>query len=536
MPILQQSEIVGHAVRAAYLYSGVTDVAMLTSDSSYLAALSRIWQNMVSCKLYITGGIGSRCIGEGFGPDYELNNMTAYCETCASIANVYWNYRMFLATGDSKYMDVCERSLYNGVLSGVSLSGDRFFYDNPLESNGQHERQPWFGCACCPGNITRFMASVPQYMYATRGSDIYINLFIQSEAVITTVSGKVTVSQTTRYPWDGDVVLDVSPEKSAFFTLRLRLPGWSQYSPLPGGLYSFLDSPRKYSVTVNGRNVTCSVERGYLCVTRLWSPGDKVRLSLPMDVRRIKASDMVEDDRGKVAFQRGPLIYCLEGADQSDSIVFNKYIGNNVSVHTEYLVDKLGGIVELSGQAIQVGRDGRPRQTVFRAVPYCTWNNRGKGQMEVWIPQSYEKVSKIPVPTIASLAETPDCYGVNDQYTPHCSSDISKPYHYWWYTAGPTVTAQYKFDRAYEVDNAEIYWLDFDHYECDFRVPESWKLQYLTADGKWSDVRSPSPYGVSKDIYNKVTFNPVTTRGLRVVVCLQSGKSGGIHEWKVGGR
>ena len=224
-PILQQDEIVGHAVRAGYLYSGVADVASLTNDAAYFKALTRIWDNMAGKKLYITGGIGSRAEGEGFGPDYELNNMTAYCETCASIANVYWNYRMFLATGESKYYDVLERALYNGVISGVSLSGDKFFYDNPLESMGQHERQPWFGCACCPGNITRFMASVPYYMYATEGDDIFVNLYIQGKADIKTDHNSVQLTQTTAYPWDGNVTVTVNPDRKATFALRLRIPG-----------------------------------------------------------------------------------------------------------------------------------------------------------------------------------------------------------------------------------------------------------------------------------------------------------------------
>ncbi len=255
-PILQQDEIVGHAVRAGYLYSGVADVAALTHDTAYFNALTRIWENMAGKKLFITGGIGSRPQGEGFGPNYELNNHTAYCETCASIANVYWNHRMFLATGDAKYADVLERALYNGVISGVSLSGDKFFYDNPLESMGQHERQHWFGCACCPGNITRFMASVPYYMYATQGNDVYVNLFIQSKADIETESNKINVEQTTGYPWDGKISIAVTPEKEQEFALRVRIPGWAQDAPVPTDLYSFTDKAQAYSISVNGSKVS----------------------------------------------------------------------------------------------------------------------------------------------------------------------------------------------------------------------------------------------------------------------------------------
>ena len=240
-PILQQDEIVGHAVRAGYLYSGVADVAALTHDTAYFHALTRIWDNMAGRKLYITGGIGSRAQGEGFGPDYELNNHTAYCETCASIANVYWNYRMFLATGEAKYMDVLERALYNGVISG-------FFYDNPLESMGQHERQRWFGCACCPGNVTRFMASVSNYMYATQANDIYVNLYIQGNAEIQTEGNKVELSQTTAYPWDGQIQITVKPEREQKFALHVRIPGWAQDAPVPTDLYSFTDGSKRYVI------------------------------------------------------------------------------------------------------------------------------------------------------------------------------------------------------------------------------------------------------------------------------------------------
>ena len=278
MPILQQDEIVGHAVRAGYLFSGVADVASLTHDAAYQEALARIWENMASKKLFVTGGIGSRPQGEGFGPNYELNNMTAYCETCAAIANVYWNYRMFLYSGDAKYADVYERALYNGVISGVSLSGDRFFYDNPLESMGQHNREAWFGCACCPGNITRFMASVPNYMYASQGKDIYVNLYIQGKADIHADGNNVSIEQATDYPWDGNVSLIVNPKGSKEFTLKLRIPEWVQERPVPTDLYTYTVPAKPYTVKVNGETVeTASLDKGYLNIHRKWKKGDTCR-------------------------------------------------------------------------------------------------------------------------------------------------------------------------------------------------------------------------------------------------------------------
>ena len=316
-PILEQDEIVGHAVRAGYLYSGVADVAALTHDTAYFHALQRIWTNLVSRKLYITGGMGSRAQGEGFGPDYELHNHTAYCETCAAIANVYWNHRMFLATGESQYEDVLERALYNGVLSGVSLSGDRFFYDNPLESMGQHERQAWFGCACCPGNITRFMASVPNYMYATQGNDLYVNLYIQGDATLKTTDNVVKIRQTTQYPWDGKIVLNIQPETTQEFAIRLRIPGWAQEAPVPSDLYTFTDQAPDYQLTVNGKKQSAQLIDGYATLVRSWQAGDEISLTFPMPVRRIQANAHVQDDQGKLAIERGPIVYCLEGKDQA---------------------------------------------------------------------------------------------------------------------------------------------------------------------------------------------------------------------------
>lgn len=546
MPILNQEEIVGHAVRAGYLYSGVADVANLTGDTAYFHALERIWNNMAGQKLYITGGIGSRAQGEGFGPGYELNNMTAYSETCASIANVYWNYRMFLATGDAKYVDVYERALYNGVLSGVSLSGDKFFYDNPLESMGQHGRQRWFGCACCPGNVTRFLASVPHYMYATRGKDIFVNLYIQSKA---SMNG-VELVQQTEYPWSGDVAVTVNPKRSGRFSMMFRIPSWAQERPVATNLYSFVDKAGAYTVKVNGQPVDLTLTDGYVIIDRTWKKGDKVELSLPMDVRRVRANDNVVDDRGKLALERGPVMFCLEGQDQSDSAVFNKVIQASTPVTATWRADKLGGIMELSGDALELETDGSVRKVTFRAIPYCTWNNRGSDEMAVWIPETPAAAHVKPQPTIASRARTifyqsaiqkdapetaaveGEAWGVNDQWEPRCSSDNSKPYHYWWLKVGTQESISYEFDTECEVSNVQVYWLDFDHYDVSYRVPESWTLFYKDGN-EWREVEQASPYGVARDCYNSVDFKPVRTTGLKIVAQLQKGASGGIIEWKV---
>ena len=544
-PILQQDEIVGHAVRAGYLFSGVADVAALTNDKAYSEALQRIWNNMSSKKLFITGGIGSRAQGEGFGPNYELNNHTAYCETCAAIANVYWNHRMFLATGESKYIDVCERALYNNVLSGVSLSGDLFFYDNPLESDGEHGRQRWFGCACCPGNVTRFVASVPNYIYAAQGKDIYVNLYAQGKANI----GSVELEQTTDYPWDGKVRIRLN-KGGGKFSIKLRIPGWLKKHPFGNNLYTYLDAAKTADISVNGVKVGHD-NPDYVSIDRKWKKGDVIEINFPMEVRRIQANDNAEDDRGKVALERGPVVFCLEGKDQPDNTVFDKYILDSTPIQSHFEKDLLNGVVVLEGNAKELQRNGEVKDVRFRAIPYSTWNNRGGDQMEVWIANTPAKAVATPLPTIASRAQTfsnrgpiqndapetapTDSWagGVNDQWEPKRSSDTSKPYHYWWLKRGTTESISYKFKEAEEVSNVQVYWLDFDHYDGDFRVPESWTLYYETADGSWKEVEDHSPFTVKKDCYNSIDFKPVKTKGLKIVAKLQKGQSGGVLEWKV---
>ncbi|MCD8385522.1 MAG: glycoside hydrolase family 127 protein [Bacteroidales bacterium] len=551
-PILDQDEIVGHAVRAGYLYSGVADVAALTGDTAYQRAIERIWDDMAGRKLYITGGIGSRAQGEGFGPDYELNNHTAYCETCAAIANVYWNYRMFLATGDSKYADVYERALYNGVISGVSLSGDKFFYDNPLESMGQHERERWFGCACCPGNVTRFIASVPQYVYATQGDDIFVNLYIQGKADVKTANREVELAQATSYPWDGTVKLTVNPKEEGRFALRMRIPGWLSDDPVGTGLYSYAQSAPSYSLKVNGKEVKAQPGQGYATLDREWKAGDEVELTLPMKIRQVRAAEAVADDQGKLAIERGPVVYCLEGKDQPDSNVFNKFIPAGGMMETRFEPTLLGGVMTIQGTAQQVNPDGSTQDVDFRAIPYSTWCNRGADQMAVWIPEDAEHAKAKPAPTKASQAEMFSeptsinsdrpaatsnlqwAWGYNDQWEPKSSADTSKPYHYWWLRRGTNENVCYRFSEPTEVSSTDIYWLDFDHYDGNYRTPESWALYYQDGN-RWREVElaDGQSYGTEKDKYNHVEFKPVKTKALKVAAKLREGESGGVIEWKV---
>lgn len=312
-PVVEQDEAVGHAVRAAYMYAGMADVAALTGDTAYIHAIDRIWDNIVGKKYYITGGIGATSNGEAFGKNYELPNMSAYCETCAAIGNVYVNYRLFLLHGEAKYYDVLERTLYNGLISGVSLDGGGFFYPNPLESIGQHQRQPWFGCACCPSNICRFIPSLPGYVYAVKGKDVYVNLFMSNTSNLKVEGKAVSLEQATHYPWNGDVTIGVNKNNAGQFTMKIRIPGWVRNQVVPSDLYTYSDGKRlSYTVKVNGEPVQSGLKDGYFCIDRRWKKGDKVAVHFDMEPRTVKANNKVEADRGRIAVERGPIVYCAE--------------------------------------------------------------------------------------------------------------------------------------------------------------------------------------------------------------------------------
>ena len=321
-PVIEQDEAVGHAVRAAYMYAGMADVAALTGDEGYIRAIDRIWDNIVTKKLYITGGIGATSSGEAFGKNYELPNMSAYCETCAAIGNVYVNYRLFLLHGESKYYDVLERTLYNGLISGVSLQGDGFFYPNPLESMGQHQRQAWFGCACCPSNICRFIPSLPGYVYAVKEKNVYVNLFLSNTSTLSVGGKTLTLTQKTDYPWDGETVLTIDKNSVGEFNLKIRVPGWLRNKPVPGDLYQYTDNKRLgYSFIVNGVTVPLLVgDDGYVDIERRWKKGDKVVICFDMEPRTVRANNKVEADRGMIAVERGPIVYCAEHPDNQFDI------------------------------------------------------------------------------------------------------------------------------------------------------------------------------------------------------------------------
>lgn len=391
VPVKDITDIAGHAVRAMYLYTGMADVAAASGDTTYLPALYRVWEDVVGRNMYITGGIGSSGDNEGFTEDYDLPNESAYCETCASVGMVFWNQRMFQLSGESRFADVLERTLYNGALDGLSLSGDHFFYGNPLASDGEFSRREWYGTACCPSNIARLVASVGNYCYAYAANDIWINLYAQSQTQVQLEKSTVRLFQTTHYPRDGVVKITVTPDKKADFALHLRIPGWAQNQATPGELYRFLDTAEPFTIKINGHPVTWTMDKGYAVLHRTWHPGDNIELSLPMEVRRVVATTDVKANTNRVALQRGPLVYCFEAADNNGQ-AFNFMLPDNAALESQWNEKLLGGVTTISGElpvAVPTA-DGQGVATEKRritAIPYYAWNNRGAGQMQVWIPR-----------------------------------------------------------------------------------------------------------------------------------------------------
>jgi len=392
IPVIQQDKIVGHAVRATYMYAGMADVSALTGESSYKNAIDKIWNDLISTKYYVTGGIGSGGNNEGFSDPYLLPNMSAYCETCASISNVMWNQRMFLLEGDSKFYDILERTLYNGLLSGISLSADRFFYPNPLESHGQHTRSAWFGCACCPSNICRFIPSVPGYVYAKKGNDLYVNLFMNNSATVDLNGERINVEQTTDYPWNGKITIGVNPVKKKMFSMMIRIPGWANNQAVPSDLYRFKSTDQStILIKVNGKNFKYDLKNGYAIISKEWKKGDQLTIDLPMPVREIIANELVKDDNGKVALQRGPVVYCAEWPDNKNGHVLNLSLNKTNSYSTEFLPVLLNGVTVIKtmvNSSLQVDKKKISEAKIpFTAIPYYAWANRGAGEMMVWIPQ-----------------------------------------------------------------------------------------------------------------------------------------------------
>lgn len=548
-PVVQQTEAVGHAVRATYMYCAMTDIVALTGDAEYAKAISKIWKNVVTKKLYINGGIGVRWEGEAFGDDYELPNKTAHSETCAAIANVLWNYRMNLLNGDAKYIDVLELALYNRVLAGVSLNGSRVFYKGPLSSDGRWQR---FAIKdrmnCCISNISRIIPQIGRFIYVLNDEGIYVNLYISSSGKFNIKNNFVELTQQTSYPWQGDIKIVVNAAKPIRFNLNLRIPGWCKDSaPVWGDLYRFAENSKQtVTIKVNGKKEnTFNLKNGYVSLQRNWNSGDVIELNLPMPVHRVYCNPNVKNNRGRVAIMRGPILYCAEGLDNQGQAL-NLLLPDDSKLWVEYRKDLLEGVNVVGADkayAIRTDKDGKLLKTEineFTMIPYYAWANRGPSEMEIWVARE-ESVLKTPPATIASTSRVTTSLpgekgrllacALNDQQEPSNSKDRSIIPFQWWPRVGTKEWVQYDFKKPEKVSAVEVYWYD-ESPEGGCRVPKSWRLLYLDGE-QWKPVDGASEYGTKVDQYNRVTFEPVEITALRIELELQPNFSTGILEWKV---
>ena len=532
-PIAEQTEVAGHAVRAGYLYSAMADLARL-GHTEYTPALDALWDDVTQRRIFVTGGIGPSGHNEGFTTPYDIPTTSAYQETCASIAVCLWAHRMFLLHGDARYMDQFETTLYNAALAGVSLDGSKFFYVNPLASRSGTLRQDWFSCACCPPNVLRFISHVGEYTYAVRGNTVYANLYAQGTATVSVAGGTLKVTQKTDYPADGEVDFDLTPEgtKSAV-TFAMRLPQWAR---------------RDWSLMVNGERVKASPNaQGYLEVP-VTSPS-RVRLDMPMSVERVHADPRVAAARGRFAVTAGPLVYCFEALDTEGGLA-GVYIppGERFTParDTENKVRISAGgelIYQVTGKRAtgpdrgilyRAEREARPVTVV--ATPYYAWANRGRSAMAVWMPESEQFTDPAPAPGIkASASHTGNGDGTAamfDRIEPESSNDQNIPRFTFWSHKGTQEWVQYDFDVPRRVSRVDVYWFD-DTGVGECRVPALCTVEYL--DGpEWKPVTNAKGLGVSKDRFNTATFEPVTTKSLRLRIKLQDKWSGGLLEWRVG--
>lgn len=532
-PIREHEHVVGHAVRFGYLMSACVDVSFRIGegmDEGLLTMARRVWRNTADRNTFITGGIGPSASNEGFTKDYDLPNQTAYQETCASVALAMWNHRLNLMYADAKYADCVETALYNGILSGVSLDGKKFFYVNPLTSRGDHHRSDWFGCACCPPNVTRTLAALGNDAYAANDRALWINLYIQGSVRTKVGDGEVTLNVTTDYPWDGLVTIVVEPSKAGPQALYLRIPGWCQGA----------------SATINAAPVSKPViDHGYLKLERNWRNGDTIQLTLPMPVRRVEANPNVAEDRGHLAIARGPLVYCIEGVD-IDAPLQTFAVAADATLTPTKNADLLGGVVSIAGEAM-VGGDAEwtgglyrtpppIRRVPFTAIPYYAWDNRTPGPMQVWLPTSppppkvvgLEGRAKLSVSFRSDWAQ-PE--GIHDGVEPRDSNEQPAALCHWWPHKGTTEWAGYTWDKPRTLGSASVYWFD-DTGRGECRPPVSWRLLYKYGDD-WKPVEAMGEYTVAKDRWCELKFWPVTTTGLRLEFQMQKGWAVGIHEWKV---
>jgi DUF1680 family protein len=542
VPVVEQQAIVGHAVRAAYLYAAATELAHAAAEPALLAASARLFDDMLSSQVYLTGGIGSQGSNEGFGERFQLPNHSGYGETCASIANALWAQRLFLATGQASYLDVVEAVLWNAFPSGWSRSGDRFFYPNPLASRGA-ERQAWFACACCPPNVARFAPQVPGLVLATGKGSLCVNQFVGCRAEVEVDGARVGVAVAPRALDTGSVRVTLQLAEPRRFTLRIRLPEWARGAPLPGWLYRFATPAASTGrLTVNGDDTPAHAHDGFVAVEREWSDGDVCEYTLPLSVRRVRCDDRVAANRGRVALTRGPLVYCFEALDQRDpdgagADVQSLVLADDAPLGTAERADRFGGITVVTAKVRRARRTldgtvvlGEPFDAV--AIPYAHWANRGRTPMAVWLARTVDVCWPEPAPTVARRARATasfaaDLEPLSDQRVPSSPGD-REPGHVQT-PAGGEHWVQYELAEPESVGAVEVTWFD-DGARC--RPPRAWRLEART-DGPWSVVAPREPVGTASGATSRATFTPVRAKALRLVVEPADGVHAGLHEWAV---
>jgi DUF1680 family protein len=542
LPVLQQATIEGHAVRATLLAAGVAAFGVAGDQPPYVESAERLWRNMVTRRLYITGGVGAIARDEKFGGDFFLPN-NGYLETCAAVACGFLDYNLFLATGDAAKVDELERSLYNVALAGVSLKGDTYFYENPLEAGRGRARWSWHACPCCPPMFLKLMGALPGYIYATDADGLYVNLFIGSRAKVGLEGEKrkrLSVTQTTNYPWDGDVRLAVDPERPATFDVRVRVPAWCRGGAINGGLYTMPKAgPDAFRISINGGPVASpTIVHGYAVLRREWRAGDEVRIHMAMPVQLVRADDRVESDRGRAALMRGPIVYCLESHDNRGG-ARDVWLPERASITSDWRSELLGGVTILraAGERLPLGGD-KPVETEVVAIPYYANANRGAAEMIVWVPTTSAGATR---PTIASLS-TPTashCFvndtvdAMNDGVAPKNSSDETRRRFTWWDRRGTDEWVQYEFGQPRRVGGMSVYWWDDSRLGRHCATPLSWRLVFRKPDGTWEQVRAHDEFGTKLDTANTVEFEPVETTALRIEVKLPPNLSAGILQWQV---
>jgi DUF1680 family protein/alpha-L-arabinofuranosidase len=538
-PVVEQETIEGHAVRATLLAAGVTELASVTGRDDYRRAAGRLWQNMTARRMYVTGGLGAIAKEEKFGGDYFLPN-DGYLETCAAVGAAFFHQRMNLDAGHARYADELERVLFNGALVGVSLDGNRYTYENPLEGGKNRPRWAWHACPCCPPMFLKLMGALPGYAYATGPNSLHVNLYVGSVARTRVGGNAVALRQTTRYPWAGDVRLAIEGEQAAEFDLNLRVPSWCQSASTPEELYTPAGRPADgaFTVKVNGEPATPEIADGYAKLHRKWQPGDVVDVTMQMPARRVSAHASVAATSGRVALTRGPVVYCVESADH-DGRVRNLSLPDAADLRTEFRPDLLGGVAVLRAPALaSFSGEPAPRPAELTAIPYYANANRAPASRRVWIPRSAAEatpatLAEAATPTASHTNPSDTLAALNDGVLPKDSADGSIPRFTWWDRRGTAEWAQYTFDKPTRLSAASVYWWDERRVDRHCRVPASWRIVYRTAAGEWAAVPNASTYATEIDQLNRVTFDPIETTGIRIEAQLQPGWSGGVLEWTV---